>query len=88
MGGFLERYTVEGLEFDAGLRICYYVLVLTTVINFHCVKRKRKPGVSIMASIITIYDRKFNIDSQGIQTTWWASHAQLTKQYIFCIEFA
>ena len=63
MEGFLRRYTVEGLEFDAGLRISN-VLILTSVINFHCVKKKeRKPDVSITESIVTIHYKKFNIDN-------------------------
>ena len=67
MEGFLERCTVKGLEFDAGLRN-FFVLIYTdlTVINFHCIKRKKTTGLNV--TTVTIYDRKFNIYNRGTDT--------------------
>ena len=80
MEGFLERCTVKGLEFDAGLRN-FFVLIYTdlTVINFHCVKEK-KPRVLMSRPLqFTTGNLTYTI-GELTQTTWWASHAQLTKQ--------
>ena len=67
MEDFLERCTVKGLEFDAGLRNIF-VLIYTdlTVINFHCVKRKKTTCLNV--TTVTIYDRKFNIYNRGTDT--------------------
>ena len=67
MEGFLERCIVKGHGFDAGLRN-FFVLIYTdlTVINFHCVKRKKTTCLNV--TTVTIYDRKFNIYSRGTDT--------------------
>ena len=81
MEGFLERCTVKGHEFDAGLRN-FFVLIYTdlTVINFHCIKKKKKTRVLMSRPLqFTTGNLTYTI-GELTQTTWWASHAQLTKQ--------
>ena len=81
MEGFLERCTVKRLEFDAGLRN-FFVLIYTFIETEPATvfKRKKKPRVLMSRPLqFTTGNLTYTI-GELTQTTWWASHAQLTKQ--------